>query len=310
MDDNKEISENINKPVEETMQPKNKAVMFLAALIVVLAGVLVVLGWFYYAEKKESAEIQYQLNAEKDSIAENLREIVFEYKVLETDNEALNLRLEEEQQRAEKLYNELRQVRQVSYSKIKEYQRELGTLRAIMRDMVREIDSLNTLNQQLIAENIKVRQEFNMSQRTVETLEQQREELSSAVEKGSVVRARNINPMTNNSRGREVSRARNVDKIQTCFILSENSIAKAGSRYVYLRILGPDGFILAKSNTDLFEYEGERIVFSARREVDYQNKDVEMCIFYDNRGELIDGKYEVTLFMDGHMIGVSEFALR
>lgn len=290
--------------------PKGKAVMFLTALIVVLTIVLAVVGFLFYSQHVESVEIQQQLNAEKDSITLNLQEIMYEYDVLETDNEKLQAKLQEEQERATKLYDELRQVKQVSYSKIKEYQRELGTLRAIMRDMVVEIDSLNTLNQQLIAENIKVRQEYTMSQKTVESLEQQTEELSSAVERGSVVKARNVNVKTINKRSREITRARNVDKIQTCFILSENSIAKPGPRYVHIRILGPDGFILAKSNTDLFDFDGEKIVFSARREVDYQNKDVEMCIYYDNNGELIAGKYEVLLFMDGQAIGQGEFLLR
>lgn len=290
--------------------PKNKSVMFLTALIVVLTMVLVVIGYLYYDEHVESIEIQQQLNAEKDSIALNLQEIMFEYDVLETDNEALQAKLDEEQEKATKLYDELKQVRQVSYAKIKEYQRELGTLRSIMRDMVVEIDSLNNLNQQLIAENIKVRQEYTMSQKTVESLEQQTQELSTAVEKGSVIRARSINVVALNRRSREITRARNVEKIQTCFTLSENSIAKPGSRYVYIRILGPDGFVMAKSNTDLFELNGEKTVFSAHREVDYQNKDVEMCIYYDNDGELLAGKYEVFLFMDGHAIGQGEFLLR
>lgn len=289
---------------------KSKAVAFLAALIVVLCFVLAGVGWLYYAEKQEATEIQNQLIAEKDTIASNLKNIMYEYAVLETDNETIKQKLAEEQERAAKLYDELRKVKQVSYSKIKEYQKELGTLRAIMKDMVKEIDSLNTLNQQLIAENIKVRQEFTMSQKTVETLEKRTEELSSTVSKGSVIRVRDIIPLPINRRGNEVTRASRVEKIQTCFTLSENSIAKAGNRRVYIRILGPDGFILAKSNTDLFEFDGERIVFSASREVDYQNRDVEMCIFYDNNGELISGKYQVTIYLDGYMVGVGEFVLK
>jgi hypothetical protein len=309
----KEKSLDLNKqnPTTPTdIKPKSKAVVFLAALIVVLGFILLILGWLYYQERQEAQETQQQLIAEKDSIALNLKDIMYEYQVLETDNETIKAKLEEEQERAAKLYAELKQVRTVSYSKIKEYQRELGTLRSIMRDMVKEIDSLNTLNQQLIAENIKVRQEFTMSQKTVESLEKRTEELSTTVAKGSIVRARNIVSTPLSRRGRDVSRARNVDKIQTCFIVSENTIAKAGSRFVYIRILGPDGFILAKSNSDLFDFEGEKIAFSARREVDYQNADVDICIFYDSVGELLAGKYEVTLFMDGYMIGYSEFILK
>ncbi|MDY0198565.1 MAG: hypothetical protein RBR68_12195 [Tenuifilaceae bacterium] len=302
---NQEITEPSNE-----LKPKSKAVVFLSALIVVLTFVLLALGWLYYSEHKEAQETQQLLIAEKDSIALNLQGIMLEYDSLETDNEALNTKLEEEQERAGKLLIELKQVKSVSYAKIKEYQKELGTLRSIMRDMVIEIDSLNTLNQQLIAENIKVKQEFTMSQKTVESLEKKTEEMTSTIAKGSVVRARSVNSITINKRGRDVSRARNVAKIKTCFTLTENNIAKPGSREVYVRILGPDGFILAKSNTDLFDFEGEKIVFSASREIDYQNEDVEMCIFYDNNGNLESGKYEVSLFMDGYMIGFGEFMLK
>jgi len=310
------MENNTNKTNPEVVKPttepkaKSKAVAFLSALIVVLAFVLAGLAWLYLAERKEAQETQQLLVAEKDSITLNLQNMVQEYNILETDNEALNAKLQEEQERAEKLLAELKQVKSVSYAKIKEYQKELGTLRAIMRDMVVEIDSLNTLNQQLIAENIKVKQEFTMSQKTVESLEKKTEEMTSTIAKGSIVRARDINPVTINKRGREITRARNVNKIKTCFTLSENNIAEPGLRDVYVRILGPDGFILAKSNADLFEFEGEQIVFSAKREVDYQNEDVEMCIFYDNNGDLESGKYEVSLFMDGYMIGFGEFELR
>jgi len=310
------MENNTNKTNPEVVKPttepkaKSKAVAFLSALIVVLAFVLAGLAWLYLAERKEAQETQQLLIAEKDSITLNLQNMVQEYDILETDNEALNTKLQEEQERAEKLLAELKQVKSVSYAKIKEYQKELGTLRAIMRDMVAEIDSLNTLNQQLIAENIKVKQEYTMSQKTVESLEKKTEEMTTTIAKGSIVRARDINPVTINKRGREITRARNVSKIKTCFTLSENTIAEPGLRDVYVRILGPDGFILAKSNADLFEFEGEQIVFSAKREVDYQNEDVEMCIFYDNNGDLETGKYEVSLFMDGYMIGFGEFELR
>ncbi|HQB79465.1 MAG TPA: hypothetical protein PLJ52_14070, partial [Tenuifilaceae bacterium] len=110
--------------------------------------------------------------------------------------------------------------------------------------------------------------------------------------------------------GNEVTRARRVEKIRVCFTLNENSIAKAGNREVFLRITGPDEYILAKSETDLFNFEGQMIVFSAKREVDYQNQDVEMCIFYDNNGELLKGVYKAALYMDGNLIGNTEFTLK
>jgi predicted nuclease with TOPRIM domain len=298
------------KDSNTSMSGKSKAIAFLTALIIVLGFTIVVVGWMYYTQKKDSEAVQLQLNAEKDTIANNLKTVMLEYKDLETDNAALNSKLQQEQERAEKLYKELKRVKQVSFAEIKEYQKELGTLRSILRHMVVEIDSLNTLNKQLIAENIKVKQEVTMGKRTIQSLEQRTEELSTTVAKGSVIRIRDVTVIPLNKRGNDVTRASRVNKIKVCFTLAENSIAKGGLRDVFIRIAGPDGYLLAKSTSDLFDFEGEKIVFSAKREVDYQNQDIELCIFYDNNGELGKGKYQVTVYLDGYMVGSSEFVLK
>ena len=299
-----------NKPANVDGAGKSKIVSFLAALIIVLGIIVVALGYLFYAQQEESKEIQSQLNAEKDSISNNLKTIMMSYDSLQIDNDTLNNKLLAEQERVKQMYDELQKVKRVSYSKIKEYQKELGTLRAIMKDLLQDIDSLNTLNQELIAENIKVKQDYSTAKQTVAELETKTEELSSQVEKGSVIKARDIVAMAINRRGNEVTRARRVEKIRVCFTLNENSIAKAGNREVFLRITGPDEYILAKSETDLFNFEGQMIVFSAKREVDYQNQDVEMCIFYDNNGELLKGVYKAALYMDGNLIGNTEFTLK
>lgn len=295
--------------MEENVKP-SKAVPVLTFFVVILLVVLAGLTYVYYQQKQAAKENETQLLAEKDSISNNLLNLMTDYKELETDNDSLNQKLTREQQHAKKLYDELQSVKQVSYAKIKEYQKELGTLRSIMKDMLHDIDSLNAMNKELIAENIKVKEEAATAKQNVKELEQKTEELNTQVAKGSVIKAREIVAMGVSRRGNEVSRARRVEKIRACFTLNENAIAKAGNRLVYMRIVGPDDYVLAKAETDVFDFEGEKIVFSANREVDYQNKDVEMCIFYDNNGELLKGTYKVTLYMDGFMIGYTEFSLK
>lgn len=295
--------------MEENVK-SSKAVPVLTFIVVVLLIVLAGLTYVYYQQKQNAKETEIQLLAEKDSISQNLLNLMTDYKELETDNDSLNQKLEREQQNAKKLYNELQSVKRISYAKIKEYQKELGTLRSIMKDMLHDIDSLNALNKELIAENVKVKEEAATAKQTVKELEQKTEELNTQVAKGSVIKAREVVAMGVSRKGNEMTRARRVEKIRACFTLNENTIAKAGNRNVYMRIVGPDDYVLAKAETDVFDFEGEKIVFSASREVDYQNKDIEMCIYYDNNGELLKGTYKVTLYMDGYMIGYSEFALK
>ena len=294
----------------ENSAKSSKAVPVLTFVVVLLLIVLAGLTYVYYQQKQNAKETETQLLAEKDSISQNLLNLMTDYKELETDNDSLNQKLVREQQNAKKLYDELQSTKRISYAKIKEYQKELGTLRSIMKDMLHDIDSLNAMNKELIAENIKVKEEAATAKQTVKELEQKTEELNTQVAKGSIVKARDVVAMGVSRKGNEMTRARRVEKIRACFTLNENTIAKAGNRLVYMRIVGPDDYVLAKAETDVFDFEGEKIVFSANREVDYQNKDIEMCIYYDNNGELLKGTYKVTLYMDGYMIGYSEFTLK
>ncbi len=294
----------------ENSAKSSKAVPVLTFVVVLLLIVLAGLTYVYYQQKQNALETETQLLAEKDSISHNLLNLMTDYKELETDNDSLNQKLVREQQNAKKLYDELQSTKRISYAKIKEYQKELGTLRSIMKDMLHDIDSLNAMNKELIAENIKVKEEAATAKQTVKELEQKTEELNTQVAKGSIVKARDVVAMGVSRKGNEMTRARRVEKIRACFTLNENTIAKAGNRLVYMRIVGPDDYVLAKAETDVFDFEGEKIVFSANREVDYQNKDIEMCIYYDSNGELLKGTYKVTLYMDGYMIGYSEFTLK
>ena len=289
---------------------KSKAVVFLSILIVILVVVLAGLGWMYYQKNMDSDQMQAQLTADKDSLSRNLKGLMADYSSLETTNDTINQKLQDEQSRVKKLYNQLQSERNISYTKIKEYQRELGTLRTIMKDLLHDVDSLNAMNQVLIAENVKVKEEATTAKKTVKELEQKTTELNSQVEKGSVIKVRSVVAMAVSKRGNEITRARRVEKIRVCFTLSENAIAKPGIRDAYIRIIGPDQFVLAKAETDLFDFQGEKIVFSAKREVDYQNQDVDLCIFYDNKGELVAGKYQATVYVDGNQVGSADFTLK
>lgn len=279
-------------------------------VIVGLVLVVVVLGVMYINQINSSNTIQSQLSQEKDSIQSNLQKMASEYKLLKTDNDTINDHLQSERARVEGLLGEIRRVKSVNYEQIKQYQAELGTLRAIMRSYITQIDSLNTLNQALIAENIEVKKSYTTEKVKNQQLSQQNESLSSQVVKGSQVKARGVNALPINARGKEMNRASRVEKVKVCFTLVENSIAKAGIKVVYLRITSPDGFLLAKSEADVFNAGGENLVYSAKREVDYQNQDVDMCIFYDTRGELKPGSYVASIFLEGQQIGTTQFILK
>lgn len=301
---------NVSNPKDTSRSGSSKVVSFLVFLIVALILVAGGLGFLYWKQSRDAQQMQIELTAEKDSISHNLEQVLVEYNSLETTNAALQTRLDEERSRAESLLAEIKQVKEVSYSKIREYQRELGTLRAIMRKMVGEIDSLNTVNRTLVEENTRMRTEYTESQKSLQNLTSVNEELSATLARGAEIQARNVEIMAIDKRGKVVKYARRAAKLRTCMTLMENSIAKAGPSQVYIRLTAPDGALLVDPAGGKFTFQGVEMPFSASREVDYQNADIDVCVFFGEGESFSKGVYKVEVFMAGAHIGQGEFLLR
>jgi hypothetical protein len=77
-----------------------------------------------------------------------------------------------------------------------------------------------------------------------------------------------------------------------------------------MRIIRPDDIVLASDINNNFEFNGEKVVYSAMRQLEYENKDIDICIFWDRNEDLIPGIYTVILYCEGFEIGYSTFAFK
>ncbi|MFC2104049.1 coiled-coil domain-containing protein [Bacteroidota bacterium] len=295
---------NIQAPVPPK---KNKSgLIFILFLVIVL---LAVVTWLYIDQRQTTDAIETELTAEKDSLQSHLMDLRSDYDELMTDNDSLNAQLNEEKEKIDDLLAEIKTVKATNYVKIKQLQNELGTLREVAKSYVRQIDSLNTMNQALVAENIMVKNEIKEVTKTKVELEEQNKNLSGKVELASTLRTENIEAIPINKRGKANNKISKIEKIKVSFRIKENVLAEQGERDVFIRIAGPDDYILAKSEEDLFEYQGQEIVFSAKRPVDYIGKNLDVTLYWDNNGALIPGVYEVYIFADGSEIGNVQFQI-
>ncbi|MDY6802045.1 MAG: hypothetical protein SVU94_12600 [Bacteroidota bacterium] len=294
------------QPTVPPQKKNNKSLQVILWLLIVLLGVVTFL---YINQMHTTKKIEGALKAEKDSLQTHLLNLRNEYDSLMTDNDSLNAHLVIEQEKIDDLLAEIKTVKATNYAKIKQLENELGTLRKVAKSYVRQIDSLNTINQQLVAENIKVKNEFNQVVSSKNELEEQNEDLSGKVEMASVLRTENVRATPLNRRGKENNRINKIEKIQIDFTIKENVLAEPGERIFYVRIAGPDDYILAKSEEDLFEFQGQEIVYSAKRPVDYMNEKIDVTIYWDNNGVLIPGIYDVYIFADDYEIGMTSFEI-
>lgn len=271
------------------------------------------LGWLYYDLLQQNNVLVVEINDttdEKEKITEDLNNLITEYDELKTNNDTLNAKLEKEQERIKELVEKIKNIKQANSYQIAQYKKELGTLREIMKSYIVQIDSLNTMNKSLTAENIKVKTEYQKARITNKELENKNQDLSEKVSVASIIKVKNLSVLPINKKSKEVNKASKVEKIKVCFTLEENAITPAGTKDVYLRIARPDELVLASSENNLFSYQGNTIVYSAKRQVEYQNQNVDLCIYWKNDEELIPGQYMVDLFTDGNMIGSTTFVLK
>lgn len=290
-------------PVE---QPKKKsAPIAMIFTTVILAGALIFLVVMYFDQKSKMVEMETVLTQEKDSLANELRLMVHGYDTLKTDNDTLQANLDKERKRIVQLLS----INASNVQLIKKYRSEITTMREIMKGYIVQIDSLNTRNKQLMAENTDIRQQMTAVQSTNVELSKVKEELGAKVEIASIIQAKDLVAASLNKKRKETNRINLLDKLRICFTLRANPIATAGEKEVFMRVIRPDSLIITTSPDNLFDYNGYKLVYSASRLVDYMNQDIEMCIFLDNTGDFIIGSYSVELYLDNNIIGRTSFAL-
>lgn len=290
-------------PVEQPRK-KNAPIAMIATTILLAAG-LIFLVVMYFDQKNKMVEMETVLTSEKDSLANELRLMVHGYDTLKTDNDTLQANLDREKDRIVQLLS----INASNVQLIKKYRSEISTMRDIMKSYIVQIDSLNTRNKELVAENLDIKQQITEVQSSNVELSKVREELNAKVEVASVIQAKDIVAVSLNRKSKETTRLNMLEKLRICFTLRENPIARAGEKEVFMRIIRPDSLVITTSPDNLFDYNGNKLIYSASRLVDYMNQDIEMCIFVDNTGDFIVGTYSVELYLENTIIGRTSFML-
>jgi hypothetical protein len=278
-------------------------VIVLAAVAAVLVGVLV---WLWV----DRSGVIDNLTVEKDNLTTEMIQLQSDYDGLSSNNDSLNVQLTVEREKVAQLIERVKKTDATNRSKLKEYERELGTLRSIMRGYITQIDSLNTLNISLRHEASQARTAAKESKEKYQELQSTTDEFAKQVQIGSVVKGRGVILGAINSSNKDTDRSSRASKLRTCLSLVENTIANKGPRRVFVRIKGPDGILLTSGSEQIFTFNGEQMIYSASREVDYQGEEIEICIFYQGSPSFLKGLYNVEVYTEEAKLGSAELQLR
>jgi ATP-dependent DNA helicase RecQ len=156
--------------VEESTSENGTQKKILIAVTVVLVVLCGVLGYMWH---KTDSELDVNIEESKAALAasaQDLLDLQEAYSGLSIQYDTINMQLDSSRMEVELLMQKLQDERKISNATIKQYQKELGTLRTIMKGYIVQIDSLQKLNTKLTADAAAARQEAAASRKKTEEL--------------------------------------------------------------------------------------------------------------------------------------------
>jgi gamma-glutamylcyclotransferase (GGCT)/AIG2-like uncharacterized protein YtfP len=287
---------------------KKKFLIPLIVICLLLVGGVVYLAISLDDQKKENKAMQELAELDKKEMENEYQQFANQYSEMKSQitNDSIVAQLTEEQNKTQKLLDELRRVKSTDAREIARLKKELATVRAVLRSYVLEIDSLNRLNQNLTEENTRVRGKYEEATRQIEGLNTEKASLSEKVAIASQLDAVAISLTGKDKRGKTTNKLKKIRTMQVTFSLAKNVTAQSGMKNVYVVIKSPTGSTLG--NAGSFDYENRTLTCSMKKAVEYTGQETMVSMFWNVAQALEAGTYRVSIFADGNMIGSRSFS--
>lgn len=286
---------------------KKKVVIPIVVFIILLIAGIAYLAYNLSRQQRQNKEMQELAELDKQEMENEYRRFADQYSEMKTQisNDSIVSQLTKEQEKTERLLNELKRVKSDDAREIARLKKELGTVRAVLRSYVLEIDSLNRLNKNLTKENTRIKGEYEAASRQIEGLNTEKASLSEKVAIAAQLDATDINLSFRDKRGKATRRMKKAKTLQVDFSIAKNVTATNGTRTLYVRITSPTGTVLGGAGT--FPYENKNLQATAKKTVEYGGKQTNVTVYWNIDQAMVPGTYQVSIFADGNMIGSRSF---
>ena len=279
-------------------------------VVLILAGATAYLFINLNKQKEENAAIKELAEIDKKEMENEYQQFAQQYSEMKTqiNNDSIVAQLTAEQEKTQRLLNELRRVKSTDAIEITRLKKELATVRAVIRSYVMEIDSLNKVNANLTQENTRVKGQYEAATRQIEGLRTEKRSLSEKVAIAAQLDATGISLVAKNKRGKSTDQIDKATTLQVSFNITRNVTAASGVKDIYVRIMSPTGNLLNGAGS--FSYENRTLQYSMKRSVEYNGEETPVTLFWNVSQALVAGTYQVSIFADGNMIGSRSFAFK
>lgn len=289
-----------------------KLIIPIAVVGLLLIGGIGYLTMSLQKEKQANKEMQALAEMDKKEMENEYQQFADQYSEMKTriNNDSIVAQLTREQERTEALLKELKSVKSSDAREIARLKKELATCRAVIRSYVMEIDSLNRLNQNLTAENTRVKGQYEEATRQIEGLNSDKASLTEKVAIAAQLDANAISmtPMKKSGAKKAVKKIKDAKLITVSFNIAKNVTAQNGQRHLYVRVTTPAGGVMGASGS--FKYENKTLQYSMAKTIEYTGNETPVTMYWNVTETLNPGTYNVSVFADGQMIGQRNFTFK
>jgi DNA repair exonuclease SbcCD ATPase subunit len=258
-------------------------------------------------KETENEQLQQLAELNKQEMEYQYEEFDQQYNELQQQltNDSLIAQIESERRRTQQLLEELRNTKATDAAEITRLNKEIASLRKVLRHYVAQIDSLNRLNEALVSENTQIKQQYNKATTQINALSTERNELLDKVDLAAQLDATGFQIIPKNKRGKLAKKIKDVKSFEFTFTIVKNVTAQNGQRPVYARILKPDGNVMGAKGT--FEYENTMLEYTEKKDIEYTGEEQSVTM-YSKVGEFLEaGTYRLSVFVDNQMIGETTY---
>ena len=169
---------------------------------------------------------------------------------------------------------------------------------------------------QLLIENENLKKEKEELTSTVETISKN---LENTVSQASILKSEYVKIKSykkrSNGKFSETAMAKRTNKMEVCFMLLENRIAKAGEKTVYLRIVEPGGKTMGShaegSSTFKMANNNDEVMFSNSKKIEYAGEKQDVCIDWTEQQRIFtSGTYVIEIYVDGNLSTAASYVLK
>lgn len=313
---------------QQQNEGKRKVSAVLIAALVLLMGLTGYFGWQNLNLQKQlkqcfdsSTADAKEATAKNDSLTMDFNSLSGRYDSLSTVYTDLDSLFKTEKERLAKLEEDLKKFNSgatggMSYASIK---KEYVILKARQEDYLKQIDFLKEENRKLTLENIDVKTDLQVQKDNNEALNKKVDNLTSKIQTGAALSIAFIKADAVQVKGGNegtVTKARKTDKLRCCFTVSKNTLAAAGYKDFYLRVIDPSGEVIKNDASlggsgEIKIKEGTTVSYTTKASVLYENENVETCVYtYGKTKNYEKGNYKFEMYYENQKVASTSIVLK